>query len=307
MISETDRISVSYYTNVHDEREHYSGMFVEDFQQHIVPVFGAKRESVRCILEPPNPEFQMFLEGLLPTQRRRYNGDFNDIIIGAIQLVAQELAYHGYAVFELVTEKDINERVHYKLESIYGKEIRIEGDKIIQVIHDDAAERLKIQRPLEIPIQKCFVIELPKSLGGKVNYLKFIDEFKALGQQSPMMSFRNPLRKEKSYNIIQHQRLHDLELWRKSKAYNWHHRQSGGDLFSGYYYILRQLQFRKSKITLRDYIVEQICEIISKLSERFGGKTKLKIEGLISSARIDKTIEEWRTGEVRPNSISEVL
>ncbi|WP_124980458.1 hypothetical protein [Nonlabens xiamenensis] len=308
MISETNRLSIRYHTNTHDEREHNSWMFMDDFSQNIVPVYGSKHEIVQCTLEPVNADFQERLSELLPSYKHRYNEDFNDIILGTIQFIAQHLVHHGYLVLEFVTQKDINEDVIYKLETVFGKEVKIKGDNVIQVIHADAAEHLKITAPVVIPIAKCFVIDFPKSLGGKEKYLKFLEEFKELGQQSPMMSyFRNPLTGYAGYDMTEHQRLHDLELWRKSKVYNWHHRESSGKLFSGYYHIYRHLQFRKSKIELRNYVVEQLKEIISKLSEKFGDKTELKIEGLISSERIDETLEQWKSGELKPNSISEVL
>lgn len=308
MISETDRLSIPYQTNTHENREHHSSMFMDDFNQNIVPIYGSKYEVVQCTLEPVNEIFQKELSELLPSYQHRYNKDFKDIIFGTIQFIAQHLVHHGYLVLEFVAQKDINEEVIYKLETVYGKEVKIEGDKVIQVIHDDAVEHLKITEPIVIPIGKCFVIDFPKSLGGKKKYLKFLGEFKELGQQSPMMSFfRNPLKGHSGYDMTEHQRLHELELWRKSKVYNWHHRESSGKLFSGYYDIYRHLQFRKSKIELRNFVVEQLNEIISKLSEKFGDKSELKIEGLISSERIDETLKQWKTGELKPNSISEVL
>ncbi len=308
MISETDRLSIRYNTNFYDEREHHTWMFMDDLSNNIVPIYGSKHETVQCLLEPANSAFQKTLSELLPSQRHRYKEDFNDIILGAIQFIAQHLVHHGYLILEFVTQKDINEEVSYTLEAIYGKELKIENDKVIQVVHNDAAEHLKIAEPVVIPIAKCFVINFPKSLGGKEKYLKFLEEFKELGQQSPMRNFlRNPLTGIVGYDITEHQRLHDLELWRKSKIYNWHHRESSSKSFSSYYYIYRQLLFRKSKIELRNYVVEQLKEIISKLSEKSGSKAELKIEGLISLERIDETLKKWETGELTPNSISEVL
>jgi hypothetical protein len=138
--------------------------------------------------------------------------------------------------------------------------------------------------------------------------LKYIEEFKDLSQQSPILNFfRNPLKGLIGYDEIEHHRLHEIELWKKRKVYSWHHRQYSGDQFSGYYYFNRRLLFKKSKIVLRDYIVEQLCEIVSKLSLMFGEKTELKIEGLIPLSKIDDTLEQWKTGKLKIDSISDIL
>ncbi len=307
MISETDRLSISD-TNIHDEQEHYLYMFMDDFSENIVPIYSLKYKNVQCTLTPANKNFQEQLSKLLPSYQNHYKKDLNDIILRTIQFIAQHLVHYGYLILELVIQKDINKKVSYRLESICGKEVKIDNNNIIQIIHDNTAEYLKIFKPIVIPIEKCFVIEFPKSLGGKEKYLKFLQELKELGQQNPIMSyFGNPLTEQKGYDITKHQRLYDLELWRKSKVYNWHHRESNGKLFSGYYYFYRHLQFQKSKIELRNFIIEQLKEIISKLSEKLGSKTELNIEGLISIAKIDEALEQWRTGKLELNSINELL
>src|SRR5690606_20066345 len=146
-------------------------------------------------------------------------------------------------------------------------EIKIKKDTITQIIPDGVAQELG-KNKIDIPIEKCFVIEFPKSLGGKEKYLQFLKDFRELAKLSPMMNFiNNPLQGQANYDIKEHQRLHDIELWKKTKLYSWHHRSSGDEKISGYYHIYRHLLFRKNKIKLRDYIVEELCKIVSTLSE----------------------------------------
>lgn len=308
MISETDRLSIKYRTNTYQEKEHYSSMFMDDFYKNIVPIYGSNYEFVQCQLVPVNEKFEEQLSQLLPSFQYRYNEEFNDIILGFIQFVAQNLINDGHLYLEFVKQKNINGELIFKLEPIYGSEVKIGGDYIIQIIHEDAAEQLNIIKPTLIPIEKCFIIKFPDSKYGKEEYLKFIEDFKDLGMKSPMLStFQNPLSGQAGYDMTMHQRLHELELWKKSKVYNWHHRQNSSNLFSGYYHIYRYLKFRKSTIVLRDYIIEKLKEIILNFSVKCGVKTELQIEGLISKEKIDETLELWKTGELKPNSITEVL
>src|SRR5690606_25593955 len=158
---------------------------------------------------------------LLPSHRQHYRPSFNDIILETIEYIAQHLVNSGFLVLELVKYKDVNEREFYKLESIYGKEIKIKKDTITQIIPDGVAQELG-KNKIEIQIAKCFIIESPKTIGGKEKYLQFLKDIRGLAKQSPMKKFiNNPLQGQANYDIKEHQRLHDIERWKKTKLYSW--------------------------------------------------------------------------------------
>ncbi len=308
MISETDRISVRYQTNTCDATELNSHMFIEDFGRNVVPVYGSRSEAVSCKLEPDSKEVMKSLYEFLPFNHQHYRPSFNDTILETVEYIAQHLVNHGFLVLELVKYKDDNEREFYRLESVYGKEIIIQKDTVTQIIHDYAVQQLGINEVV-IPIKKCFIIEFPESLGGKEKYLQFLKELRELSSQGPMMNFlNNPLQGQVGYNINEHQRLHDIELWKKTKTYNWHHRESGGETITGFYQIYRYLLFRMNKIKLRDFVIEELCDIVSTLSEMaFGQKIDLKIEGLLTIDKVEEKLEQWKTGQLDPKTIRDVL
>lgn len=308
MITETDKISVRYQTNTYDTPEPNTHMFIEDFGRNVVPVYGSKSEAVICKLEPDSKEIMNSLYELLPSHRQHYRPGINDIILETIEYISQHLVSRGFLVLELVKYKDVNEREFYKLESVYGKEIKIKRNTITQIIPDNVVQELGTNK-IDIPFEKCFVIEFPKSLGGKEKYLQFLKEFRELSKQSPMMNYlNNPLQGQEGYNLNEHQRLHDIELWKLTKTYNWHHRESGGEKFSGFYHIYRHLLFRKNKIKLRDHVVEELCKIISTLSEKvLEQKAELRIEGLLTIDKVEAKLEQWKTGKLDPKTISDVL
>lgn len=308
MISKTDRISVRYHSNTYDENELNSHMFIEDFGQNVVPIYGSKSEAVTCRLEPDNKEIMKSLYELLPSHRQHYRPSFNEIILETIEYIAQHLVNRGFLVLELVKYIDVNESEFYKLETVYGKDIKIKKDILTQIIPDDVAQELG-KNEIDIPLKKCIVIEFPKSLGGKEKYLQFLKDFRELAKQSPMMNFlNNPLQGQAGYNLTEHQRLHDIELWKVTKIYNWPHRESSGEKFSGFYHIYRHLLFRKNKIKLRDYVIEELQKIISTLSELvLEQKAELKIEGLLTIDIVEEKLEQWKTGELDPKTISDVL
>jgi hypothetical protein len=308
MNSKTDRISIRYYTNTYDIPELHSHMFTEDFGRNIVPIYGSKSETVTCKLEPDNKEFMKSLLELLPSHRQHYRQIFNYTVLETIEYIAHHIVNSGFLVLELVKYQDVNERNFYKLETVYGKDIKLKKDTIIQIVPEDIAQKIG-KNKIDIPLVKCFVLEFPKSLGGKEKYLQFLKEFRELAKQSPMMNFLdNPLQGQAGYNLTEHQRLYDIELWKITKKYNWHHRESGGENFSGFYHIYRHLMFRKNKIILRDYVIEELCKIVSTISETvFGQKAELRIEGLLPIDKVEEKLKQWKTGQLDPKTISDVL
>jgi len=301
MNSESDRISVDYYSKIQKERETFSMMFLEDLYQNITQKYRLSKDSVNCFLDPENKSFEKFLCDLLPFSKRGSYSDFNDTILGTIEFIAYHLVHHGFVILELVKFKDLNASESYKLQNVRSLYLNIEEDYIIQVISNEDATQFNISTPIKIPKKKCFIMTFPPTLGGMAKYLDYLEDFKALAEQNPMIYLNHTnesLTGKIGYDITQHQRLHELELWRYSKTFNWHHRTNSGKEFSGYYYIYRRLKFTQSKIILRDYIIDQLNIIVSELSGRFGEKTSLKVEGITPLSKIIEKLEQWNSGEL---------
>jgi hypothetical protein len=276
--SESDKISIRYYKKRGEELWHNTSMLIEDLHQGIIPLSGAKFEEIVCSLNPDKTEFSKNLCELLPTYRSHSYSSFKEIVIETIEYFANALLNQGYIALELVTYEDINGKVYYKLEPFFGEKIKIQRKKIIQIISEEQAKELNISKSIIIPSDKCFIIDFPKSLGGRIEYLKFIEDFRVFDNQAPMLNFaNNPLIGQKNYEINEHQKLHDLELWKKSRKFNWNHR-GHNKLFSGYYSTYRNLNFAKSKIILRDYIIEHLKSITLSVSERVAEKTDSKLK-----------------------------
>lgn len=308
MSSKNDRVSERYPRLRHDTHEHDIDMFIEDFGRNVVPIYGSKVEELTCKIDTDNKEIMKSLNELLPTNGLYYRPSFKEVILESIEYIARHIVNHGILVLELVKYNDENKGTYYKLETVYGKAIKIRRNRITQIIPDNVAQELGKNR-IDIPLEKCFVFEFPETLGGKEKYLQFLKEFRELAKQSPMMNFlNNPLQGQPGYNLTEHQRLHDIELWKKTKTYNWHHRESGEEKFSGFYQLYRHLLFRKNKIKLRDYVVEELCKIVSTLSEKvLGQKAELKIEGFLTMDEVEEKLEQWKTGQLDTKTIRDVL
>jgi hypothetical protein len=308
MERESDRISLWYHTNIREKSEHHSSMFMEDFYQNIVPLYGEANESVQCELVPEDEKLYQEFTKLLPTLRTRYENDFKFSVLGAIHYIANYLVNQGFIILEFVTIKEFDDSVSYNLVSVTGEKIKFSRKNIFQFIPEDAAKEYNIAEPIKIPRDKCYIIEFPKSLGGKKKYTKFLKDFRYLGLKSPLMSFfNNNLKTSVGYDVNEHQRLHEIEMLKKSKLYNWHHRGINNKSFSSYYDVYRRLHFSKTKIILRDFIIDELKKIIEDISEKIENKVELTINGLISQQDIDVILSQWNTGELKPSGLKEII
>lgn len=304
MITETDKISASCRPSTYDISEHNLNMFIQDFGSNVIPIYDSKSNAITCKLDPENKDFAESLYELFPSNGQYYRTTFNKVILETIEYIAQHIVINALLVLELVKYKDATEREFYKLEPIYGKEVKLKRDKVTQIVRDEVTQKL---RAIAIPLEKCYVIEFPISLGGREKYSRFIKDFIDLSKLDPVMTFsHNQLKQQTGYNLKEHQRLFDIELWTLTKKYNWHHREISGESFSGFYYIYRRLLFQKNKIILRDHIIQELSRIIATISEKvFGHKVELIIEGLVSTDKVDEILEQWKNG--KPITIKDIL
>ncbi len=312
MIVETDRISIDYNTPYFDSgMENNTSMFLKDFCD-IIPTYDLESKNINCYLTPINKPLEKRLHGFLPNKHGRHSfpPTFNELILTTIKYIAECILHDGHIVFEFVKQKDIEGNEFFTLIRFKDSEIKYDKGYVIQNNSNDSLENNSTINQIKIPLSKCFIISFPDLLGGEKKYLKFIKKFQSIGSQSPMMihahnSFPNDI----GYELMEHQRLHDLELRKISLPFNWHHRAnfSNKDLFSGYYNFYKRISFRKSQIILRDYIINEFKFIISEWSERIGEKSELNIDGLTQLSEVDRKIKEWQTGELIIDKINDVF
>lgn len=311
MITETDRISKDYYTDFESGMENNTSMFLQDFCD-IVATYDLESKKINCYLTPSNKPLEKRLHEFLPYKHGMYSfhPNFNELILNTIKYIAGCILHDGHIVFEFVKQKDINGNEFFTLIRFIDSEIKYDRDYIIQNIPNESSDDNITSKQIKIPLSKCFIIKFPDILGGEKKYLKFIQEFKNIGSQSPiMMHARNSFPNDIGYDVMEHQKLHDLELRKISLPFNWHHRASysGKDLFSGHYNFYKRLNFRKSQIILRDYIINELKSIISEWSDRIGEKTELNIDGLPQLSEVERKIKEWQTGELVIDRINDVF
>lgn len=308
MITETDKISKNYYSYENLPRDRFSWMFKEDLCNNIIPYRDFEDVTIQCSIEPDSGEFLTLICNLFPSSHYQQGNDLCENVLEGIQFMAGILVEHGFIVLELVKEKNDKGNLNYKLYQIMGDELIICKENIVQVINTLDINESKEATYLEIPREKCFIIEFPQIFGGKKKYLKFLDSLKELENLDPIKSFiEGGFNDQPGYDSAEHFRMFQIEMFRRSQEFKWHHRGLCDERFSGFFTLLRRLQFRRAQILFRDFLIQKISEIFSTISRIEGKERLFKIDGLVTIQKIDEAIENWKNGKVRPNWTDELF
>lgn len=301
----SNRKGIRYLTNEYEPPEHYSSMFIQDLSQDILGTFKRGGRSIVCKLEPEEPGFEAFIARALPSRRSRLSHELTDSVTGFLDIIAQQLAHYGIAAVELVTLTDHDNSEHHKLEVISGRMLKLSRKAITQTLPGDVSRQLNVPITNTIPRDKCFVYAFPPKLGGPKKYIRFLSQFASHGNETPYLRYLDkPLKEVRGYDPSIHQRAHDIRLWRLSRRFMWHHRQTSGEMFSAYYHVARYLKFKQVKVSFRDSIIEQFDAMIMWLAKQYGFSSHIQIQGLTPLAEVREGIDMFRKGTLEIDQVS---
>lgn len=274
-------------------------MFKDDMR-HVLPI--SSRRSSRSIfsVEPNSNLISSAIKKFLPTNEYYNDHDLSDQIHKSIEDIAGWMLDDGSAALELVSYEEGSEdnQLTFSLELIYGESVSINKRRVIQKIPKTALEYAGPQE-IEIPIEKCCIINFPPTLGGKTKYSKFLKTMNETSKSSPFMNFIDgPLSKVPGYDVSEHFRLNSILIRKATKDYSWTHRGNDEKIFSNFHYIYRYLKFKKTKILLRDHIISELNKFLILVSPSLGFRTQIVATGLPTIQDVDTKIGRWMSGKL---------
>lgn len=306
---ETDRISQTHFSKGLNHKTGSTHMFLDDLAKGVMPIYRYRDKNIKISIEPENKEVEDLISNFLPNypHQMTYNRNFIETVMHSVEFIAANLGYHGQLILEKIkVSEDGRETFH--LIKVSGIKLKVLKDKVIQYYHDDIDDT---SHQVEIPIEKCVVINFPDEFGGVKGYLEFLSKFEEHEKETPYYNFiRIPYDQIlPEYNISEHQKLHDLEYRRISLPFNWHHRSFLGHdkLFSTYYWVRKRLLFKISVVKIRDYIVLELNNIITQFLKDQGYVGEIKYEGLLTVDEVEDKLRKWELGELRQGELDGVF
>lgn len=301
----SDAIAQAYLRQYEDSDEHYpyqqgdAWMFREDFSRGLFPYdWRTCEKQFQVTLHNTPAHFQQLLVDVLPARDER--DDLNEAILESVEKIADNLVRYGRAVYEFVQFTETNSK-EFTLMDISYLDLVIKDKVIIQKnIPLRAQQELSLPSAIEIPRTKCFIIDFPETLGGRDKYMKLLNDLsKPFDESFYGFAMSHIERKMPEYNFNEHDRINKEFLWSATREIGWHHRSLGddNDLWFPHYAILRRLRFRRSKLILRDHIIENLIAIIRSIGEQLDIGLEISIQNSLQTvSELDTAISAWQSG-----------
>ncbi|MFK7833468.1 MAG: hypothetical protein AB8B52_09330 [Winogradskyella sp.] len=272
-----------------------SSMFIQDLS---ISKYSIKDEYLSISLESKKEEeISEFLANKVTTfqYRNQYwmnSSNLEDEILQLIETISNQLTNKGHCVFEKVYDEGKLSRL-----KIVTGEVEVKMNNVVQIIPDEIALKNESKSRISIPKEKCFIIDFPKSICSRKEYLNILKKMHEIDSKNPIHSILNPtsLNKANGYDMMKHRDKLDIILKRSTKNISWHHREqfSSKEKFSSYYSTLRSLKFRRTKIILLNHIFDFIKLIIENVFD----ETSLKISYSKTLDEIDNIILDYEKGK----------
>ncbi|MNZ35090.1 hypothetical protein D3C78_524800 [compost metagenome] len=278
-------------SNNYREQNIYSHMFREDICLAITPIGARSRK---------HPNFSTALEGadreaaiaILESLSENYRENLNVTVCDAIDDIAKQLSWRGYATFEIIKTNT----GEISLEAITGQKTYTIPFVTLQFVPRQEWTQWK-KKITVCPNKKIWQITMPRLLGGKHGYKKIIsslNKFSAGGAPKFYMENLEKNINQSYFNPSEYTKNKNITIGRSTKSWGWNRRDWSTEHSTEYYTFYRTINFRKAQAALREHIIKEINKLFSRLNI----SCTLSVTGIPSYLDIIETGKLLKSGEI---------
>lgn len=290
----------------------YGRMFIEDVQNHIMPIGGRSRAKPNFSIgfEPQDPDLLKIIK-LCFTQNYRSHGSRNltEAICDFVADVAVALAYKGTVHYEITkinrqeslesaTQSSINTAVAsiqaFQPQIVPGVVFHL-GRYYFQIIPRSEWERVK-ERLVVIPAADIWKLRVPLALGGSRVHKRLLKSLSLASNSLPDF-VPDAMRDQSGFQAFNFQEFHRRQLLtvaRESSEWGWGARRLWRDESLQYFRVYRDLRFARAMAILREYTIQCMNELL----ERQGFRLTIKVNGLPTKNEVDHQIKQLEVGAI---------
>lgn len=266
-------------------------MFVQDVYSAIVPIGGRsslhKEFSATLI---GSKEESKKAESLLNEFTRYHRGDITRVICDAIQEIAQNMSWHGRAVYEIAEDADGKIQIF----SFTAKRLLKLKKFYVQFIpRKEWADWKKKINVISASKVACF--EMPAELGGQRGYKKTclnLKRFDYFGPPFARSTFESG-QYASNFDFQTYVRMTEIYFRKVTNKWGWLRRDYSQEHCTEFYTFHRLIRHRKAQATVRESIVRDL----NMLLQRLGIDCTIQLSGLPSPEEISSTLDELISGE----------
>ncbi|MBN1189483.1 MAG: hypothetical protein JXA46_07015 [Dehalococcoidales bacterium] len=297
-------------TDIPDRSEYYDKfyphMFIEDVKLRIMPIGGrVSKKEFNISLDPPDLKMQQIIEKALSPDS--YHHDFAGIICDFIASCAVHLLIYETVTYEIVylSEPKNGKTVGFELVRVNPYTLVRRGNALLQFLPNQHDRQLSKRCCVELKPERILTFELPVNIQGKMDQI--MESMRILSLTSPdffMKELAAGFRKT-PYDVTAHYHLKNVALARITKDFGWNARNSFEKEASEYYLIYRYLKFEKSKIELRNCILDTLNSGLELVGKQLNFNTKILVNGLPTLEDVRDSFDHLIKGDVAFREILE--
>lgn len=288
----------------------YVNTFYRDVQ-NAFPLRGYRNDGYEIQVLPQNDQTGLkFLANLFHTPNTRLSlypdeYEFNHSLESFVRETASNLAYFGQLYWEIVTLKVVENNSSTDvlwLARIPG-EIRATGQYYRQIIPPN--EQHSSMTYVDIPLSKVWKVDIPARFGGVKKQKRIIQGLAEVSDIVPKFMSQSIRRgnMHQAFDIRRYSHNQFAQMARLMRSWGWMSNQWREDETTEYYWVYRQLLFYASLAYLRQYILDQMNDLLKRLQTPY----QITVEGLPTEADPLTCIDGLESGELSFNEALRII
>jgi hypothetical protein len=217
--------------------------------------------------------------------------DLPDAVESAIESITRRLAWQGAAIYEICgrgKEVSLVNVVPYRL-------LRVPGG-FVQFVPRADRRWTAGKMWAFLPASSAWVVRLPSCVGGAGAHRRLLRELTKVSRPAPDFWTRG-LETGKiatEFSVSEYNRNRDAYIAWLTRRWGWNRRDTSGNHDTQFFYFFRSLRFRQAQAALRDHIVEEINELLTRLRI----SARVQLEGFLSPADLEELIRQTLAGSL---------
>jgi hypothetical protein len=268
-------------------------MFIEDIHSGILMrnlgIEGEKPKKIEIVGEDDAIKVAI---GLCASIARGSGYSAESIARSAIESIALHLAWYGEVLFEVV---EIEHR-KWALEMVPNRHLYRTPFGFLQVLPEAAREQASGQLLVILPRSHAWLVRMPSVLGGPRRHRRLLTRLEALSPTAP--EFWSQDLQEGQWNT--EVSLEEYKVWQHlavaklTHRWGWDGRGIARDSETEFFHFYRSLRFRQAQAILRQHIMNEINQMLGRLSIR----AAISLEGYSTPHDIEQLIALTTSGEI---------
>jgi hypothetical protein len=289
--------SIRYYTDELPRGfdEFYTGMFIDDVADGLMPVGGEARVrnfSVR--LEPPDDRLEeMLVTGLTSHEP---SDSLADALCELFRLTAHEVCARDYAAYEIVYYDTDDQTVSgFDLAYIPAQRITIRRNYIRQELPRPYASERGYPSCVELARSDVVLFHAPKGLQSKIRRTR--NSLSRLKDERLVPLVLEAQQSNLPYDFKIHQSALNVALADALKEIGWTARGLFNDRMLSYSLVYMHLLFERFKSRLREAFLQQLNDGLHQIGKVVGSSSYIEVVGLPTADEINAAFVELLSGK----------